>query len=77
MLHSINNGNWMWLSASAFFSSYFRVYSPGEHHFKTPHTLLHGLGHASSRFSGLIISKARHACVPACSVLRSEVRQGV
>ncbi|KAK9804209.1 hypothetical protein WJX72_001282 [[Myrmecia] bisecta] len=25
---SINNGNWMWLSASAFFSQYFRVYSP-------------------------------------------------
>jgi len=25
---SINNGNWMWLSASAFFSQYFRVYGP-------------------------------------------------
>lgn len=25
---SVNNGNWMWLSASAFFSQYFRVYSP-------------------------------------------------
>jgi len=25
---AINNGNWMWLSASAFFSQYFRVYSP-------------------------------------------------
>jgi cryptochrome len=25
---SLNNGNWMWLSASAFFSAYFRVYSP-------------------------------------------------
>lgn len=25
---SINNANWMWLSASAFFSQYFRVYSP-------------------------------------------------
>lgn len=24
----LNNGNWMWLSASAFFSSYWRVYSP-------------------------------------------------
>ena len=26
--HFINAGNWMWLSASAFFSQYFRVYSP-------------------------------------------------
>ncbi|KAJ9534555.1 hypothetical protein QJQ45_022092, partial [Haematococcus lacustris] len=26
--HFINAGNWMWLSASAFFSAYFRVYSP-------------------------------------------------
>ena len=25
---AINAGNWMWLSASAFFSQYFRVYSP-------------------------------------------------
>ncbi|GAQ91785.1 photolyase/cryptochrome [Klebsormidium nitens] len=25
---SINNGNWLWLSASAFFSQYFRIYSP-------------------------------------------------
>ena len=25
---ALNNGNWMWLSASAFFSQYFRVYSP-------------------------------------------------
>lgn len=25
---AINSGNWMWLSASAFFSQYFRVYSP-------------------------------------------------
>ena len=25
---SLNNGNWMWLSASAFFHQYFRVYSP-------------------------------------------------
>ena len=25
---AINNGNWMWLSASAFFTQYFRVYSP-------------------------------------------------
>lgn len=25
---SINNANWMWLSCSAFFSQYFRVYSP-------------------------------------------------
>lgn len=25
---SINNANWMWLSASAFFTQYFRVYSP-------------------------------------------------
>jgi cryptochrome len=25
---SINNGNWMWLSASAFFHQYYRVYSP-------------------------------------------------
>lgn len=24
----LNNGNWMWLSASAFFHQYFRVYSP-------------------------------------------------
>jgi cryptochrome len=27
-LRAVNNGNWMWLSASAFFSQYFRVYSP-------------------------------------------------
>lgn len=26
--HFVNNGNWMWLSASAFFSQFFRVYSP-------------------------------------------------
>ncbi|KAG1670815.1 hypothetical protein FOA52_003406 [Chlamydomonas sp. UWO 241] len=26
--HFLNAGNWMWLSASAFFNSYFRVYSP-------------------------------------------------
>ena len=25
---AVNNGNWMWLSASAFFTQYFRVYSP-------------------------------------------------
>lgn len=25
---SLNNGNWMWLSASAFFHQYHRVYSP-------------------------------------------------
>eukprot|EP00002_Diphylleia_rotans_P035471 TRINITY_DN7745_c0_g1_i2.p1 TRINITY_DN7745_c0_g1~~TRINITY_DN7745_c0_g1_i2.p1 ORF type:complete len:559 (+),score=102.83 TRINITY_DN7745_c0_g1_i2:62-1738(+) len=25
---SLNNGNWMWLSASSFFYQYFRVYSP-------------------------------------------------
>ena len=25
---AINSGNWMWLSASAFFYQYFRVYSP-------------------------------------------------
>mmetsp|Transcript_23971 Transcript_23971/g.60697 ORF Transcript_23971/g.60697 Transcript_23971/m.60697 type:complete len:553 (+) Transcript_23971:126-1784(+) len=25
---SLNNGNWLWLSASAFFSQYYRVYSP-------------------------------------------------
>ncbi|KAJ3206927.1 hypothetical protein HK099_000395 [Clydaea vesicula] len=25
---SVNNGNWMWVSASAFFHAYFRVYSP-------------------------------------------------
>jgi len=25
---SINNGNWMWLSASCFFYQYFRIYSP-------------------------------------------------
>lgn len=25
---SLNTGNWMWLSASAFFYQYFRVYSP-------------------------------------------------
>lgn len=25
---SLNNGNWQWLSASAFFAQYFRVYSP-------------------------------------------------
>jgi cryptochrome len=25
---ALNAGNWMWLSASAFFHSYFRVYSP-------------------------------------------------
>lgn len=25
---SLNNGNWMWLSASSFFHQYFRVYSP-------------------------------------------------
>ncbi len=25
---SLNNGNWLWLSASAFFHQYFRVYSP-------------------------------------------------
>jgi cryptochrome len=25
---ALNNGNWMWLSASAFFHQYFRVYSP-------------------------------------------------
>jgi len=26
--HFINNGNWQWLSCSAFFSQFFRVYSP-------------------------------------------------
>lgn len=26
--YSLNAGNWMWLSASAFFHQYFRVYSP-------------------------------------------------
>lgn len=26
--HALNAGNWMWLSASAFFNRYFRVYSP-------------------------------------------------
>jgi cryptochrome len=26
--HFINNGNWMWLSCSAFFNQYYRVYSP-------------------------------------------------
>jgi cryptochrome len=26
--YALNNANWMWLSASAFFSQYFRVYSP-------------------------------------------------
>ena len=26
--HFVNNGNWMWLSCSAFFSQYYRVYSP-------------------------------------------------
>ncbi|GFR42357.1 hypothetical protein Agub_g3052, partial [Astrephomene gubernaculifera] len=26
--HYLNAGNWMWLSASAFFNAYFRVYSP-------------------------------------------------
>ena len=25
---SVNTGNWMWLSASAYFAQYFRVYSP-------------------------------------------------
>ena len=25
---SVNTGNWMWLSASAYFSQFFRVYSP-------------------------------------------------
>jgi hypothetical protein len=25
---ALNNGNWMWLSASAFFHQYFRVYGP-------------------------------------------------
>ena len=25
---SLNAGNWMWLSASAFFHAFFRVYSP-------------------------------------------------
>ena len=25
---AVNNGNWMWLSCSAFFSQYYRVYSP-------------------------------------------------
>lgn len=25
---SLNNANWQWLSASAFFAQYFRVYSP-------------------------------------------------
>lgn len=25
---SLNAGNWLWLSASAFFHAYFRVYSP-------------------------------------------------
>lgn len=25
---ALNNGNWMWLSASSFFYQYFRVYSP-------------------------------------------------
>lgn len=25
---SLNNGNWLWLSASAFFHQYFRIYSP-------------------------------------------------
>lgn len=25
---SVNNGNWMWLSCSAFFAQYYRVYSP-------------------------------------------------
>jgi cryptochrome len=25
---SLNAGNWMWLSASAFFHQYFRIYSP-------------------------------------------------
>ena len=32
---SLNRGNWMWLSASAFFSAYFRVYSPIEFGKKT------------------------------------------
>ncbi len=26
--HYLNAANWMWLSASAFFNQYFRVYSP-------------------------------------------------
>ena len=26
--YALNSANWMWLSASAFFSAYFRVYSP-------------------------------------------------
>jgi cryptochrome len=26
--YALNNANWMWLSASAFFTQYFRVYSP-------------------------------------------------
>jgi hypothetical protein len=25
---AINNGNWLWLSASAYFHQFFRVYSP-------------------------------------------------
>lgn len=32
---SLNAGNWMWLSASAFFHQYFRVYSPIEFGKKT------------------------------------------
>jgi len=26
--YALNAGNWMWLSASAYFHQYFRVYSP-------------------------------------------------
>ena len=27
--HYLNAANWQWLSASAFFAQYYRVYSPG------------------------------------------------
>ena len=49
---SINNGNWLWLSASAFFSSYFRVYSPGEDQ------------HASTTVC--FMTSTCHACDVAC-----------
>ena len=32
---SLNNGNWMWMSCSAFFHQYFRVYGPASFGKKT------------------------------------------
>jgi hypothetical protein len=33
---ALNNGNWMWLSASAFFHQYFRVYGPVRARYPSP-----------------------------------------